>query len=85
MHLYVSLGISYRPISRHISGKAFMKRTGYKSPATVDCAPDGKCRAVMWASGDSLRDTLPIASASLSFISLGACPSAPHPGDVRIA
>lgn len=88
MHLYVSLCITYRPISRHMAGKAFTKWTGHKSPAKVQYASAGQRKAVMEVGRDPLRgplrDLLPIASESLAFTSLGACPFAPHPGDVRI-
>ena len=92
MHLCVSVCITYRPISRHMPEKAFTKWTGHKSPATVRYAPAGQRKAVMEVRRDPLRrflrgplrDILPIASESLAFTSLGACPFAPHPGDVRI-
>ena len=39
MHLCVALCISYRPLSRRIHEKAFIKRTDHKTPATRAMAP----------------------------------------------
>jgi len=41
MHLCVALCISYRPLSRRIHEKAFIKRTDHKTPATRAMAPKG--------------------------------------------